>query len=61
MTENEKVLLITGAGSGIGAATAKLLAPKYRLVLAGRRIEPLEELAEIGRKCPDCGTFSSGL
>ncbi|MGK2933498.1 MAG: SDR family oxidoreductase [Solirubrobacterales bacterium] len=49
MTENEKVLLITGAGSGIGAATARLLARKYRLVLAGRRIGPLEELAkEIG-------------
>ncbi len=46
MTENEKVLLITGAGSGIGAATAALLAPKYRLVLAGRRIEPLERLAK---------------
>ncbi|MBK8295524.1 MAG: SDR family oxidoreductase [Solirubrobacterales bacterium] len=49
MTENEKVLLITGAGSGIGAATAKLLADKYRLVLAGRRVGPLEELAkEVG-------------
>ena len=46
MSENEKVLLITGAGSGIGAATAKLLAPAYRLVLSGRRIEPLEQLAE---------------
>ncbi|MGK2956727.1 MAG: SDR family oxidoreductase [Solirubrobacterales bacterium] len=49
MTDTEKVLLITGAGSGIGAATARLLAGKYRLVLAGRRIEPLEELAvELG-------------
>ncbi|MBK5233945.1 MAG: SDR family oxidoreductase [Thermoleophilia bacterium] len=46
MTETEKVLLITGAGSGIGSATAKLLAKEYRLVLAGRRIGPLEELAE---------------
>lgn len=49
MTDNEKVLLITGAGSGIGAATARLLSEKYRLVLSGRRIEPLEKLAgEIG-------------
>ena len=46
MTENEKVLLITGAGSGIGAATAELLAAKYRLVLAGRRIEPLQRVAK---------------
>ena len=49
MSESEKVLLITGASSGIGAATARLLAPEYRLILAGRRPEPLEELAaELG-------------
>ncbi len=40
------VLMITGASSGIGRATAKLLAERRRLVLAGRRLEPLEELAE---------------
>ncbi|HRV60671.1 MAG: SDR family oxidoreductase [Solirubrobacterales bacterium] len=45
----EKVLLITGASSGIGRATARLLASERRLVLAGRRVEPLEELAaELG-------------
>lgn len=45
----EKVLLITGASSGIGRATARLLADRRRLVLAGRRVEPLEELsAELG-------------
>jgi NADP-dependent 3-hydroxy acid dehydrogenase YdfG len=43
------VLLITGASSGIGAATARAAAGKYRLVLAARRLEPLEELvAELG-------------
>lgn len=42
----EKVLLITGAGSGIGRATARRLAPDRRLVLAGRRVEPLEELSD---------------
>ncbi len=46
---DEKVLLITGASSGIGRATARLMAGERRLVLAGRRVEPLEELAaELG-------------
>jgi NADP-dependent 3-hydroxy acid dehydrogenase YdfG len=42
----DPVLLITGASSGIGAATARAAAGKYRLVLAARRLEELEELAE---------------
>jgi NADP-dependent 3-hydroxy acid dehydrogenase YdfG len=45
METEKKVLIITGAGSGICAASARALADRYRLVLAGRRIEPLEELA----------------
>lgn len=40
------VLLITGASSGIGAATARATAGTHRLVLAARRLEPLEELVE---------------
>jgi NADP-dependent 3-hydroxy acid dehydrogenase YdfG len=43
---DDRVLLITGASSGIGAATARALAGKYRLVLAARRLEDLEALAE---------------
>jgi NADP-dependent 3-hydroxy acid dehydrogenase YdfG len=43
------VLLITGASSGIGAATARATAQSYRLVLAARRLEELETLAaELG-------------
>jgi NADP-dependent 3-hydroxy acid dehydrogenase YdfG len=43
---DDPVLLITGASSGIGAATARAAAGKYRLVLAARRLGELEELAE---------------
>ncbi|MCB0829509.1 MAG: SDR family oxidoreductase [Solirubrobacterales bacterium] len=47
--DEKKVLLITGASSGIGRATARLMSGERRLVLAGRRVEPLEELsAELG-------------
>jgi NADP-dependent 3-hydroxy acid dehydrogenase YdfG len=43
---SESVLLITGASTGIGAATARAAGRDYRLVLAARRLEPLEELVE---------------
>lgn len=43
---DKPVLLITGASSGIGAATARAAAGTHRLVLAARRLEPLEELVE---------------
>jgi NAD(P)-dependent dehydrogenase (short-subunit alcohol dehydrogenase family) len=42
----QKIALVTGAGSGIGRAAALgLLTDGFLVVLAGRRIEPLEALA----------------
>jgi NADP-dependent 3-hydroxy acid dehydrogenase YdfG len=42
----DPVILITGASSGIGAATARAAAPTHRLVLAARRLPELEALAD---------------
>jgi NADP-dependent 3-hydroxy acid dehydrogenase YdfG len=46
MSDEKPVLMITGASSGIGAATARAAAGTHRLVLAARRLEPMQELAE---------------
>lgn len=52
MTEQSlsKIALVTGAGSGIGRAVALgLLADGYKVVVTGRRVEPLEELVALAR------------
>jgi NADP-dependent 3-hydroxy acid dehydrogenase YdfG len=43
---SDPVLLITGASSGIGAASARAAAASHRLVLAARRLEPLQGLVQ---------------
>ena len=47
MAEINKVALITGAGTGVGKAAALALAGKdYAIVLAGRRKEPIDDVAK---------------
>ena len=47
MTIKDKVVIITGASSGIGEVTAKLLANEgAKLVLGARREDKLEKLVE---------------
>jgi NAD(P)-dependent dehydrogenase (short-subunit alcohol dehydrogenase family) len=46
MNGNGRFALVTGAGSGIGRASALALqAAGYRVAIAGRRLEPLEKTA----------------
>jgi NAD(P)-dependent dehydrogenase (short-subunit alcohol dehydrogenase family) len=48
MGDNDKIALVTGAGSGIGRAAALALqAASYAVILAGRHIETLEQTAEL--------------
>jgi len=47
MSSESKVAIVTGAGSGVGkAASLAMLGAGYRVVLAGRRTEPLQAVAQ---------------
>ena len=49
MADHGRVAIVTGAGTGVGRSAAlALLGDGYRVVLAGRRREPLEALAVDG-------------
>jgi NAD(P)-dependent dehydrogenase (short-subunit alcohol dehydrogenase family) len=50
MTSHSKIAIVTGAGSGIGRATALVLLEEgYRVVLAGRRADALAETTRLAR------------
>jgi NAD(P)-dependent dehydrogenase (short-subunit alcohol dehydrogenase family) len=55
-TSRPRVALITGAGTGIGKATAKaLLGAGYQVVLSGRNVDKLEKaIQEIGGTSDNC-------
>ena len=49
---NNKIAVVTGAGTGVGrAASLALMNAGFTVVLAGRRMEKLEETAEARRQC----------
>jgi NAD(P)-dependent dehydrogenase (short-subunit alcohol dehydrogenase family) len=55
-TSTKRVALITGAGTGIGKATAKaLLGAGYQVVLSGRNVDKLDKaIQEIGGTADNC-------
>jgi short-subunit dehydrogenase len=66
MPDNERVLIVTGASSGIGAALARAAAGAgYRVAIVARRAERLEEVARAirdggGTVVPIAGDVTAG-
>src|SRR5262249_42776885 len=49
MSDGKKIAVVTGAGTGVGRAAAlALMDAGFTVVLAGRRLEMLEETAKLG-------------
>lgn len=46
MKKNKKVIVITGGNSGLGKATAKLLASKNKVVILGKNVKEVEKTAK---------------
>ena len=61
MTDTSRIALVTGAGSGVGKATAlALLAAGWQVALVGRRPEPLQEVANASGVAADRYLVVSG-
>ncbi len=54
----KKIALITGATSGIGKSTAHYLADEFYLIICGRRLDKLKELAQDLRSQTDVHTLN---
>ena len=55
-SDDQKVAIITGAGTGMGRALALMLGEAgWKVALAGRREEPLRETADLINKIAEDG------
>jgi NAD(P)-dependent dehydrogenase (short-subunit alcohol dehydrogenase family) len=62
MTNPSKVALVTGAGSGVGKAAAlALLTDGWQVVLAGRNLEPLQQVLELSVAPERCYPVSADV
>jgi len=59
---NNKIALVTGAGTGVGrAASLALMGAGFKVVLAGRRLDKLEETRKLGEKIGESLAVSADM